>query len=187
MQIKQGGSWKAAYNGAKGVYGAQIVFQGSRDMYEISGAVFSQLTAKMSDSAAEELIRSRAAHLLARQRSVRPALHGHPGRRLRRLLPLGGQEQACRQDLGSRPDRRRGGTLRIRESQPPAEKEKERAEKREEKFQSVTGKLTEKGRRFVAPALAALQKCSIIPSFSLVRMRRRGWRRRWRGRQPRPA
>ncbi|MBQ6293756.1 MAG: hypothetical protein IJK77_07815 [Lachnospiraceae bacterium] len=58
MQIKQGGSWKAAYNEAKGVYGAQIVFQGSRDMYEISGAVFSQLTAKMSDSAAEELIRT---------------------------------------------------------------------------------------------------------------------------------
>ena len=36
MQIKEGLGWKAGYNDAKNVYGAEVVFQGSWDLYEIS-------------------------------------------------------------------------------------------------------------------------------------------------------
>ncbi len=58
MKLKEGGSWKAGYNEAKNLYGAEIVFQGDWDYYEISASVFSSLTEGMSDSAAEELIRT---------------------------------------------------------------------------------------------------------------------------------
>ena len=58
MQMKEGMGWKACYNDKKGVYGAEVVFQGSWDLYEISGAVFNSLTKNMSSSAAEELIKT---------------------------------------------------------------------------------------------------------------------------------
>ena len=58
MQMKEGMDWKACYNDKKGVYGAEVVFQGSWDLYEISGAVFNSLTKNMSSSAAEELIQT---------------------------------------------------------------------------------------------------------------------------------
>ena len=58
MKIKEGGSWKAGCNEAKGLYGAEIVFQGDWDYYEISAGVYNSLTKGMSDSAAEELIRT---------------------------------------------------------------------------------------------------------------------------------
>ena len=58
MQMKEGMGWKACYNDKKGVYGAEVVFQGSWDLYEISGAVFNSLTKNMSSSSAEELIQT---------------------------------------------------------------------------------------------------------------------------------
>ena len=56
MKIKEGTGWKAGYNEEKNVYGAEIIFRGSWDLYEISADVFSQLYDKMDGSAAEELI-----------------------------------------------------------------------------------------------------------------------------------
>ncbi len=56
MQIKEGLGWKAGYNEKKDVYGAEVVFQGSCDCYEISAAVYSSLTKGMSGSEAEALI-----------------------------------------------------------------------------------------------------------------------------------
>jgi len=58
MQFKKGISWKAAYNEEKGVYGAEVIFQGSWDLYEISAAVYHQLTKNMNDSQAEKLIQT---------------------------------------------------------------------------------------------------------------------------------
>jgi hypothetical protein len=58
MQMKEGTGWKACYNEKKGVYGAEVMFQGSWDLYEISAAVFSQLSKNMSGSEAEALILS---------------------------------------------------------------------------------------------------------------------------------
>lgn len=58
MHYKEGMSWKAAYNEEKGVYGAEVVFQGSWELYEISAAVYQQLTKSMRDSQAEELIQT---------------------------------------------------------------------------------------------------------------------------------
>ena len=58
MQMKEGMGWKACYNEKKGVYGAEIIFQGSWDLYEISSSVFSRLTKNMSSSEAEELIQT---------------------------------------------------------------------------------------------------------------------------------
>ncbi len=58
MQIKEGSGWKAGYNEKKNVYGAELIFQGSWDLYEISGAVFNSLSKGMNGSAAEELIRT---------------------------------------------------------------------------------------------------------------------------------
>jgi len=58
MNIKEGGSWKAGYNESKNLYGAEIIFQGDWDYYEISAGVYNSLTKGMSDSAAEELIRT---------------------------------------------------------------------------------------------------------------------------------
>lgn len=56
MQIKEGIGWKAAYDPEKGVYGAEIMDQGSWDLYEISGAVFNSLNKNLSSREAEELI-----------------------------------------------------------------------------------------------------------------------------------
>ena len=58
MKIKEGTGWKACHNEEKGIYGAEIIFQGSFDLYEISGAVFNSLTKKIGSSEAEESIRS---------------------------------------------------------------------------------------------------------------------------------
>ncbi len=58
MSIKEGGSWKAGCNEAKGLYGAEIIFQGNWDYYEISASVYNSLTKGMSDAAAEELIQT---------------------------------------------------------------------------------------------------------------------------------
>ena len=58
MQFKKGTSWKAAYNEEKGVYGAEVLFQGSWDLYEIFASVYNQLTKSMNDSLAEELIQT---------------------------------------------------------------------------------------------------------------------------------
>ncbi len=54
--MKEGRSWKAAYNEEKDVYGAEVMFQGSWSLYEISAEVYNQLTKGMNDSAAEALI-----------------------------------------------------------------------------------------------------------------------------------
>ena len=56
MQIKEGSGWKAGYNDSKNVYGAEVIFQGSWDYYEISAEVFNSLTKGMSGSDAEALI-----------------------------------------------------------------------------------------------------------------------------------
>jgi hypothetical protein len=56
--LKEGQGWKAAYNEAKGVYGAEVVFQGSWELYEISAADFSSLTKNMPGSEAERIIQS---------------------------------------------------------------------------------------------------------------------------------
>ena len=58
MKMKEGIGWKACYNDEKGVYGAEVMFQGSWDLYEISGSVFNSLSKNMSSSEAEELIKS---------------------------------------------------------------------------------------------------------------------------------
>ena len=58
MKIKEGMGWKACHNAEKGVYGAEVMFQGSWDLYEISGAVFGSLTKKISGADAGELIRT---------------------------------------------------------------------------------------------------------------------------------
>ncbi|MBQ6183441.1 MAG: hypothetical protein IJK33_06100 [Clostridia bacterium] len=58
MIIKEGIGWKACRNEEKNVYGAEVVFQGSFDCYEITGSVFGQLNSKMSCGEAEKLIRT---------------------------------------------------------------------------------------------------------------------------------
>ena len=58
MKMKEGLGWKACYNEEKGVYGAEVVFQGSWDLYEISSSVFNSLNKNMNGSQAEELIKS---------------------------------------------------------------------------------------------------------------------------------
>ena len=58
MDMKEGMGWKACHNAEKGVYGAEIAFQGSWDLYEISGAVFGRLAKDISSGEAEELIRT---------------------------------------------------------------------------------------------------------------------------------
>ena len=54
--MKEGIGWKACYNEQKGVYGAEIMFQGSWNLYEISGSVFSSLSKNMGSAEAERLI-----------------------------------------------------------------------------------------------------------------------------------
>ena len=56
MKLIEGLGWKACFNEQKNVYGAEVVFQGSWDLYEISASVFSRLSKNMSSSEAEELI-----------------------------------------------------------------------------------------------------------------------------------
>ena len=56
MQLKEGIGWKAGYNDVKNVYGAEVVFQGSWDYYEISADVYNSLTKGMSGGDAEKLI-----------------------------------------------------------------------------------------------------------------------------------
>lgn len=58
MQIKEGMGWKACYNEKKGVYGAEVIFQGSWDLYEITADVWDRLNKNISGSEAEELIGS---------------------------------------------------------------------------------------------------------------------------------
>ena len=58
MKIKEGTGWKAGYNEEKGLYGAEVIFQGSWELYEISAAVFNNLHPNMSGGEAEQLIRT---------------------------------------------------------------------------------------------------------------------------------
>ncbi|MBR7091963.1 MAG: hypothetical protein IKI50_02120 [Clostridia bacterium] len=58
MKIKEGTGWKAAYNEEKGLYGAEVIFQGSWELYEISAAVFNSLTKDTDSRGAEELIQT---------------------------------------------------------------------------------------------------------------------------------
>lgn len=58
MKMKEGLGWKACHNEEKGVYGAEIMFQGSWNLYEISGSVFDRLNKNMSSREVEELIQS---------------------------------------------------------------------------------------------------------------------------------
>ncbi len=55
MQMKEGPGWKACRND-NGTCGAEVVFQGSWDLYEISEAAFAGLSKNISPSAAEEII-----------------------------------------------------------------------------------------------------------------------------------
>ena len=56
MKIKDGTGWKAAYNEEKGVYGAEVIFQGSWELYEISADVYNTLSKNMNGGEAERLI-----------------------------------------------------------------------------------------------------------------------------------
>ena len=58
MKMKEGTGWKACYNEEKGVYGAEVMFQGSWNLYEISGSVFSSLSKNMDSREAERLIQT---------------------------------------------------------------------------------------------------------------------------------
>lgn len=56
MKLKEGTGWKACYNEDTGLYGAEVMFQGSWDLYEISAAVYGSLSKSMPGSEAEKLI-----------------------------------------------------------------------------------------------------------------------------------
>lgn len=56
MKVKEGTGWKAAYNEEKNLYGAEVMFQGSWDLYEISADVFTSLSKNMQGGEAERLI-----------------------------------------------------------------------------------------------------------------------------------
>ena len=56
MKIKEGIGWKACHNEEKDVYGAEVVFQGSWELYEITADVFNRLDSKMSGGEAERLL-----------------------------------------------------------------------------------------------------------------------------------
>ena len=58
MKIKEGTGWKACYNEEKGVYGAEVMFQGSWSLYEITAAVFNSLSKNMAGGEAERLIQT---------------------------------------------------------------------------------------------------------------------------------
>ena len=56
MKMKKGMSWKAGFNERTGKYGAEIVFRGSWDLYEITADVYGRLSDKMDGGEAERLI-----------------------------------------------------------------------------------------------------------------------------------
>ena len=56
MKMIEGLGWKACYNEENGKYGAEVVFQGSWDLYEITPEVFGRLNKNMSSGEAGELI-----------------------------------------------------------------------------------------------------------------------------------
>ena len=58
MQMKEGPGWKACFNEGKGVYGAEVIFQGSWELYEISAAIFHQLSRGTGGGETEALIRT---------------------------------------------------------------------------------------------------------------------------------
>ena len=58
MKIKEGIGWKAAYNEERGVYGAEVMFQGSWELFEITADVFARLSKNMSGGEAEKLIQT---------------------------------------------------------------------------------------------------------------------------------
>ena len=58
MHVKEGMGWKACYNEEKGVYGAEVVFQGSWELYEITADVWNALSKDIQSSEAERLISS---------------------------------------------------------------------------------------------------------------------------------
>ena len=58
MEMKNGTGWKACRNEAEGICGAEVVLQGSWELYEISTEVFDALNSRMRSSDAEKLIRS---------------------------------------------------------------------------------------------------------------------------------
>ena len=58
MKMKEGTGWKACYNEEKGVYGAEVMFQGSWNLYEISGSVFNSLSKNTDSAEAERLIKT---------------------------------------------------------------------------------------------------------------------------------
>ncbi len=55
MKIKEGLGWKAGYNEEKGLYGIEIVDQGSWELYEVSGEIFGRLNESTSCSEAAAL------------------------------------------------------------------------------------------------------------------------------------
>ena len=55
MKMKEGTGWKACHNDERGVYGAEVMFQGSWALYEITGEVFARLSSKLSSGEAERL------------------------------------------------------------------------------------------------------------------------------------
>ena len=58
MKMKEGTGWKACYNEEKGVYGAEVMSQGSWNLYEISGSVFNSLSKNTDSAEAERLIKT---------------------------------------------------------------------------------------------------------------------------------
>ncbi|MCR5808919.1 MAG: hypothetical protein K6G56_05100 [Clostridiales bacterium] len=58
MKMKEGLGWKACYNEEKGVYGAEVVFQGSWELFEITADVWNRLSKNTSGREAEELIQT---------------------------------------------------------------------------------------------------------------------------------
>ena len=66
MQIKEGSGWKAGYNAEKNKYGAEVIFQGSWDCYEIPASTYNSLSKNMSGSDAERLITETGRRLYSR-------------------------------------------------------------------------------------------------------------------------
>ena len=56
MQVKEGMGWKACYREDRNTYGAEVLFQGSCDLYEINSAVYHSLTKNIGSSEAAALI-----------------------------------------------------------------------------------------------------------------------------------
>ena len=60
MEFKEGIGWKACYDEERNLYTAQI---GCSDLYEIDAEIYSQLTKKINDNRARELIYTGGRHL----------------------------------------------------------------------------------------------------------------------------